>query len=175
MDMTNFKCNKSKDFQDVLEILPDSFSDKRGEIWTSFNKDSFSNFFINLPDFNHDKFSYSKKNVLRGIHGDNKTWKLVSCIHGEIFQVIVDLRKDSKTFKKWKSYEISSKNKKSILIPPNFGNAFLVQSEFAIYHYKLAYEGLYFDAKDQFSLPWNDSSINIDWPVKNPILSERDK
>ena len=65
-----------------------------------------------------------QKNVLRGIHGDDKTWKLVSCIHGKIFQVIVDLRKDSKTFKKWKSYEISSKNKKSILIPPNFGNAF---------------------------------------------------
>ncbi len=175
MVMTKFNIKKSDVFEDVIELIPDKFSDNRGDIWTSFNEEMLEDEMLLIPEFKHDKFSYSKKNVLRGIHGDNKTWKMISCIYGKIFQVIVDLREDSKSFKKWQSYELSFNEKKSIIIPPNFGNAFLVLSDFAIYHYKLAYDGPYFDANEQFSFSWDDPSINISWPTTNPILSSRDK
>ena len=90
-------------------------------------------------------------------------------------QVVVDMRKTSETFLKWESFKIGDDNRLMILIPPNFGNAFFVLSEIATYHYKLAYEGKYFDVEDQFTIPWNDPRIGIRWPVDNPILSNRDK
>ena len=129
----------------------------------------------NNLSFRHDKFSYSKKNVLRGIHGDHKTWKLVTCVYGEIFQVVVDCRKNSDTYLKWEKFIIKECEPTLILIPPNMGNAFYVSSDSAVYHYKLAYEGSYVDADEQFSLKWNDPKINIHWPTTTPILSERDK
>ena len=118
--------------------------------------------------------SLNQKNVLRGIHGDNKSWKLVTCIFGTIDQVIVDCRQDSPTFYEWEKYEISSDRRLLVLLPPGMGNAYYVKSETALYHYKLAYRGSYFDADRQFSLKWNDPKINIDWPTKSPLLSGRD-
>ncbi len=126
-------------------------------------------------NFHHDKFSVSKKNVIRGIHGDFKTWKIVTCISGEINQVVVDLRKESKTYLKYINIKLNEKNKKLLLIPPHMGNAFAVLSTKATYHYKLAYKGSYNDANKQFSLKWNDQRIAINWNIKKPILSERDK
>ena len=114
------------------------------------------------------------KNVLRGIHGDYKTWKLVSCPFGEIEQVVVDLRSESPNFKKWIKFYLNQKNLKAILIPPGFGNAFCVNSNNALYHYKLAYDGKYNDFNKQFTYAWNDETIGIDWSVKDPITSDRD-
>ena len=125
--------------------------------------------------FKHDKFSESCNNVLRGIHGDSKSWKLVTAVYGEIFQVVVDLRKDSNSFKQYESFTLNSHSPKSVLIPPGMGNAYYVLSKKAVYHYKLAYDGEYIDADEQFSFAWNDKSINIEWPSNKPILSERDK
>lgn len=160
--------------KDILIITPNKNHDLRGDIWTSYTAEKFNTFLPKNLKFEHDKFSTSKENVLRGIHGDNKTWKLVTAVHGEILQVIVDLRKSSPTFKKWDAFTINSKDQKIILIPPYFGNAYYVKSDSAVYHYKLAYDGDYFDQDQQFSYMWNDPTISIDWPCKTPILSNRD-
>ena len=148
----------------------DAGIDDRGSIWTTWKKENFSDL-----NFNHDKFSISKKNVLRGLHGDDKTWKLVTCIYGEIFQVVVDLRLDSKTYLQSESWHLTQDNRKQILVPPNFANGFLCLSDECVYHYKLSYEGKYNDVANQFTIKWNDSRLNINWPIKNPILHGRDK
>jgi len=112
---------------------------------------------------------------LRGIHGDHKSWKFVSCVSGYIFQVAVDMRKNSETFLEWEAFNLGGSNREMILLPPGVGNAFYVTSDNATYHYKLAYDGDYADVDDQFTVAWNDPRINIVWPTTDPILSERDR
>lgn len=170
----NYIINDSKIIDDIKIITPSIHAESRGSIWTSYDVNSLSHLIPDNLIFNHDKFSRSYQNVLRGIHGDNKSWKLVSCIHGSIKQVVVDMREDSKTFMKWDSFDLEGNNPMMILIPPKFGNAFYVRSYEATYHYKLAYEGTYADADEQFTVSWNDKNINIDWGIEDPILSERD-
>lgn len=145
------------------------FEDHRGQIWTGWDKKYFKNI-----NFNRDKFSTSKKNVLRGFHGDNKTWKLVSCLKGEILCVIVDYRFNSKNYLKCASFKLNDKNKVSLLVPPKFLNSFLCLSKEALYCYKLSFTGKYIDAESQISLKWNDKKINFKWPIDKPILSIRD-
>ena len=171
----SFVLEESNLLKGVWIIKPSIAKDKRGNIWTSFLKDDVEKLLPAGLHFKHDKFSVSRKNVLRGIHGDEKTWKLVTCVYGEIFQVVVDCRENSKTYRKSQSFVISEKSMMSILIPPGFGNAFYVNSNEAVYYYKLAYEGLYVDHDKQFSYRWDDSGFNIKWPSNNPILSYRDE
>tara|TARA_R110001583_G_scaffold84394_1_gene222007 strand:- start:120 stop:599 length:480 start_codon:yes stop_codon:yes gene_type:complete len=152
-------------------IKPDVFTDYRGDLWTTWKKDEFK---VDL-EFNHDKISTSRKHVLRGIHGDFKSWKLVTCLYGEIYFVILDNRKSSDTFGKWESMVLDDKNKKQVLLPPGVGNGFLVMSNHCVFGYKWSYNGNYPDVDDQFSIKWNDTSVGIHWPIQNPILSERDK
>jgi dTDP-4-dehydrorhamnose 3,5-epimerase len=169
-----FDIQQSTEISGVYILTPSISKDARGDIWTSFLKDEVE---VLLPDdlhFKHDKFSTSKYNVLRGIHGDTKSWKLVTCVFGEIQQVVVDMRKNSPTYKQWQSFTISKNNQQLILIPPYMGNAYYVKSPEAVYHYKLAYNGDYIDAGEQFSINWNDDSIGIKWLSDNPILSNRD-
>ena len=147
-----------------------SFKDYRGFYWTSWHKKFFKKI-----KFKHDKFSLSKKNVLRGLHGDNKTWKLVSCPFGKFLLVVVDCQKKSKNYLKWNSWILSHENGLQILIPPNFANGHLCLSDKCLFHYKLSYRGDYLDAKDQFSIKWNDPKLKIKWGIKRPILSKRDQ
>ena len=170
----DFLIEESKIIQDVSILKPTISTDHRGNIWSSFTKECIESL---LPDglyFKHDKFSESRYNVLRGIHGDHKSWKLVTCVYGDIHQVVVDTRRDSSSFRKYQSFHINSKEPLLILLPPGVGNAYYVNSEFAVYHYKLAYKGDYLDADDQFTLDWNDAVFGIPWPTTNPILSIRD-
>ena len=171
----DFEIEESDIIKGVKLIMPSVSSDLRGNIWTSFIKDEIESLLPSGVGFKHDKFSASKCNVLRGIHGDNKSWKLVTCVHGEIQQVVVDCRVDSPTYLQWQKIIINEKNQVLVLIPPFMGNSYYVTSTDAVYHYKLAYEGEYLDAEEQFSLKWNDPRIGIEWPTDNPILSERDK
>jgi len=159
---------------DLKVVTPSLFEDQRGFIWTSYNSESLDSLLPNNLTFKHDKFTQSKSNVLRGIHGDNKSWKLVSCVSGSILQVVVDMRENSRTYLKWQCFDLGESNRSMILIPPGLGNAFYVNSDSAIYHYKLAYPGEYIDSEEQFTVAWNDTRLNISWPTKNPILSERD-
>ena len=147
----------------------DAFTDYRGDLYTIWKNDDF-----NL-NFNHDKVSTSRKHVLRGIHGDTKSWKLVTCLYGEIYFVVVDNREASDTFMKWESMILSDRNRKQVLLPPGVGNGFLVLSNHSVFHYKWSYEGEYADVNQQFTIKWNDSTFNINWPIDNPILSRRDK
>tara|TARA_Y100000114_G_scaffold120838_1_gene115871 strand:- start:4219 stop:4695 length:477 start_codon:yes stop_codon:yes gene_type:complete len=147
----------------------DMFTDHRGDICTLWNSKN-----IDIP-FNHDKICTSRKNVLRGIHGDFKSTKLVSCLYGELYFVIVDNRPQSKTYKQSINMILDDKSRKSILLPPGVGNGFYVLSHKSVFHYKWSYKGEYPDVKDQFTLKWNDPELNIYWPTNNPILSKRDK
>jgi len=157
-----------KSLSDLKIFTIDSFEDFRGEIYTVYKKDQFD------LEFNHDKVTIRHKDCLVGIHGDNKTHKLITCLYGKVFAVLVDNRKDSQDYNKHKSFILSGDNKKQILVPPGIGNSFLVLSDFCVYNYKLSYEGDYIDCDDQFTLKWNNPKYNIFWPIDKPILSERD-
>jgi dTDP-4-dehydrorhamnose 3,5-epimerase len=155
--------------EEIKIFQTDSFEDHRGELYTVFNQKDHD------IVFNHDKISVSKKNVLRGLHGDYKSHKLLSCIKGSLYVVVVDARENSKTYKEWDSFILTDMNKVSILVPPGFANGHYVLSEEAILYYKWSYPGEYPDVQDQFTVKWNNPSLKIQWPTNNPILSERDK
>ena len=170
----NFNIILNNDLEEVKLIHVDHFKDFRGKIFTSYRQSDFEN--LGLPVFTHDKTVISHSRVLRGIHGDFKTWKLVSCIYGSVEQVVVDCRPDSKSFKKWVKFTLNEGDESLVLIPPGFGNAFLVTSlDKAIYNYKLSYEGDYNDSDNQFTYSWDDPEIGIEWSINNPRLSNRDK
>ena len=154
----------------LKKFVNSAFKDHRGYYWTSWKKGV-----LKKLTFKHDKFSLSKKNVLRGLHGDTKTWKLVSCPYGKFLLVVVNFDKKSKNFLKYKSWILSHKNRLQILIPPNYANGHLCISKECLFHYKLSYKGSYIDSNKQFSLRWNDPKLKIKWKIKKPILSKRDK
>ena len=147
----------------------DAFTDYRGDLYTVWKDGDFD------LNFNHDKVSTSRKHVLRGIHGDHKSWKLVTCLYGEIYFVIVDNRESSDTLLQWESMMLSDRNRKQVLIPPGVGNGFLVMSHHSVFHYKWSYAGEYADVDQQFTIRWDDPIVGVDWPIDNPILSKRDK
>ncbi len=156
-------------FPEIIVQQPDSFEDFRGELYTFYKENDY-----NL-NFNHDKVSISRKNTLRGLHGDSKSWKLVTCLAGEIYLVVVDNRPDSPNYLKWDWEILTSKNRKQVLIPPMFANGHFILSKEATFFYKWSYPGKYPDVEDQFTLKWNDPKLNINWPNFNPILSSRDR
>jgi dTDP-4-dehydrorhamnose 3,5-epimerase len=157
-------------FSDVKIYQPTIFTDFRGDLLTIWNGDEFEP----KLDFKHDKISSSRKDVIRGLHGDNKSWKLTSCLSGELYFVVVDARPDSKNYLKWDSIILNDKTRKQILTPPGFAIGFLVLSKQALLHYKWAYPGAYPDVDDQFTIKWNSPDVDIYWPIKTPILSKRD-
>lgn len=158
-------------FPEVKIFDADIYTDFRGELWTLWKRGEFE------PDldFNHDKVSVSRKNVLRGIHGDSKSWKLITCLHGSIYFVVVDNRKDSPNYLKWDWIILDDQRRKSVLVPPMFGNGTFTLTDKSIFHYKWAYEGEYADVDQQFTIKWNDPRLDIPWPVSNPILQPRDR
>jgi len=160
-------------FPEVIEYTPSAFEDYRGTIWTTWEKD---NPIINPEDgFTCSKFSKSRQNVLRGLHGDEKTWKLITCVFGEVYFVVVDNRSNSDSYLNWDSWILSDSNRLEVLVPPRFANGHLVLSETAVFHYQMAFDGEYNDIDRQFTLKWNDPKIGIPWPINNPILSRRDQ
>ena len=164
------KVSKTK-LRGVLLIKPSIFKDFRGEFIETYNKELYRKKGINIK-FIQDDIAISKKNVLRGIHGDNLTWKLISCLYGKLYQVVVNCDENSKDFGKWQSFILSDKNRSQLLVPPKHGNAYLVLSDKAVFSYK---QSTYYNRKTQFSYKWNDPRFNISWLIKNPILSKRDK
>ena len=151
-------------------ITNSSFKDKRGHYWTTWKKGVFKE-----HKFNHDKFSVSQKNVLRGLHCDFKSWKLVTCVYGKILLAVVDMRKNSKNYLKSRKIILSHNKPKLVLIPPYYANGHLCLSKNCVFHYKWSYTGKYTDVKKQRSYKWNDPKISIKWSIKKPLLSSRDK
>lgn len=161
----------------VFQIQYSTFNDDRGRIFSPSQTGLAR--LLGMPiDFSHDKVCCSSASVLRGIHGDQKSWKLVCCLSGQIQQIVVDCRPESPTFCRHEEFIINSQldeKPRAILIPPRCGNAFLTLSDHSVYMYKLAYDGSYADADEQFSYRWDSSALDIDWKIDNPIISERDR
>ena len=152
-------------------IQPNIFYDYRGEYVETWNVENYKVF--GDIEFKQDDISTSVKHTLRGLHGDDKTWKLVSCIYGSLLEVVVDMRESSDTYLEYDMFSINDKNRSQILIPPGFANGHLVMSDFGIFNYKQS--TLYTGASTQFTVKWNDPKLNIPWPIDSPILSSRDK
>lgn len=155
----------------VLLIKLDVFEDHRGEYVETYNEELYRKKGINIK-FIQDDISVSTKNVLRGIHGDSETWKLISCLYGKFYLVVLNCDNNSKSFGKWESFVLSDVNRLQVLVPPKYGNAHLILSEKAIFYYK---QSNYYNPAKQFTYKWNDPKFNIWWPIKNPILSQRDE
>ncbi len=170
----DFTFVNSNEIEGLVQVRFNNFEDHRGSLWSSYVQKDFSGIFGSELLLNHDKFALNKKNVLRGIHGDFTSWKYVTVLAGEIFQVFVDNRKNSSTYLQYETTNLLPTDYVGYLIPPGVGNGFLALEDNTLYNYKLAYIGEYKDHDEQFTLKWNDSKIGIEWPISNPILSERD-
>jgi len=155
----------------VLLIKPSAFEDFRGSYIETYNEELYRSHGIDI-NFIQDDVSISSRNVLRGIHGDSETWKLISCLHGSFYFVVVNCDRSSENFGKWQSFTLSENNRHQVLVPPKYGNAHVVLSEKAIFHYK---QSTYYNPSGQFTYVWNDPELGIWWPIKAPILSKRDE
>lgn len=155
----------------VLLIEPPTiFEDFRGEYIEIYNRIIYHANGI-VQEFIQDDVSISSRNVLRGIHGDNETWKLVSCLYGKVYLVVVNNDEESSQYRKWNSFILSDMSHLQVLIPPKFGTSYLVVSDKVIFHYK---QTTTYDRTEQFTLKWDDPELGIWWPIKDPILTKRD-
>ncbi len=163
------------DIEGIKVITPTVFGDARGYFMETYNKNDFVQAGIDR-EFVQDNQSASKKGVLRGLHFQKNfpQAKLVRCINGEVFDVAVDLRKDSATFGKWFGVVLSAENKKQFYIPEGFAHGFLVLSDYAEFAYKCTD---FYHPEDEGGLIWNDPDIGIEWPLQEGVelnLSDKD-
>lgn len=164
---------KRMDIPEVVLVEPVTYDDKRGSFAETYKLSDFSQFGID-KQFVQVNHSGSKKNVLRGLHyqlNPMSQGKLVQTVVGKIFDVAVDIRKNSPYYKKWVSANLSSENKRMLYIPEGFAHGFCVLSDNAEVIYYCTRE---YSPEFDSGIIWNDSSVNIEWPIKNPILSEKD-
>lgn len=160
---------------DVLIIEPKVFGDARGFFFESFNAKTFATLTGLNPTFVQDNHSRSAKNVLRGLHYQIKQpqGKLVRVAVGEVFDVTVDLRKNSPTFGKWTGTILSAENKRMLWVPEGFAHGFLVLSDSADFLYKTTD---YYAPEHERCVIWNDATVGITWPLAGqPILAAKDK
>ena len=156
----------------VLLIEPPTrFEDFRGEYVELYDAEGYREAGIGVA-FVQDDISVSSRHVLRGLHGDRETWKLVSCLQGRFYLVVVNWDETSAQHGRWQAFTLSEQNRRQVLIPPRFANGHVVLSEQAIFHYK---QSTRYDRARQFTLAWNDPRLGIWWPVTAPILSRRDQ
>ena len=156
-------------FEKAILIELPIFKDFRGDYVETFNENVYKS--LDVPPFVQDSFSTSRKDVLRGFHGDPETWKLIQVVSGEVHEVIADLNKTSKTYGQWEAFHIGERNRCQLLIPPGFGNAMLALTDNVVYYYK---QTTYYGKAKQFTVRWDDPTLNVYWPIKTPILSKRD-
>ena len=159
---------------DVILIIPKVFVDERGFFMETYQKEEFAKAGI-TGEFIQQNHSRSVKGVLRGLHYQKEPYaqaKLVRCIKGEIFDVAVDIRKNSPTFGKYVSAILSEENKNMLYIPRDFAHGFEVISDEAEVIYSI--DNIY-SKENEAGILWNDSNINVKWPIENPILLEKDK
>ena len=154
--------------KDLFILQTDIFKDNRGFFKEVEKKKVLNKKFI------FDCFSFSKKNTLRGLHLQTKKsqTKLLTVVQGTILDVVVDLRKSSKTYGKYFSIKISQNSNFSLLIPAGFAHGFLCLTKFCAVYYKCTN---YRNKESETTIKWNDRNLKIKWPIKNPILSKKDK
>ncbi len=155
---------------DVLKIKLDAFEDHRGWYVETYNEKKYHDAGIDVK-FVVDDVSITKKNCLKGVHGDQNTWKLISCIHGSFYLAIVNNDPDHHQFKQSLGFTLSDRNNVQILVPPKFGNGHVALTKTSIFQYK---QSSYYNPYGQFTIIWNDPEYNIWWPTIYPTLSQRD-
>lgn len=167
--------NISTNIADLYIIEPYVFGDQRGYFFEAYNKKDFFDIGLTL-DFVQDNESLSVKNVLRGLHVQKRypQGKLVRVLNGAIYDIAVDLRKNSSSFGKWCGVELSEDNKRQFYIPEGFAHGFYVLSDYAKVLFKVTD---YWHPNDEIGIPWDDSLLGIDWHIPNgekPIIAEKD-
>ena len=165
---------KKSDLKDVVIITPQLFLDERGYFLETYKKSEFEAFGI-CDVFIQENHSFSQKGILRGLHYQippHSQGKLVRCIEGEIFDVAVDIRKNSSTFGKWVGILLSEQNKKMCYIPQGFAHGFYTLSKTAHVLYKMTAE---YSPQCERGIIWNDPTVGIQWPSDKAMLSEKDK
>ena len=160
---------------EVILFEPTVFTDERGFFFESFNHKKFEEAVGYSVNFVQDNHSKSTKGVLRGLHYQLPPMaqgKLVRVTQGEVFDVAVDIRKNSPTFGKWVGEKLSANNKKQLWVPEGFAHGFLTLSDTAEFLYKVTN---YYSTEHEQCIVWNDADISIQWGINNPILSNKDK
>jgi dTDP-4-dehydrorhamnose 3,5-epimerase len=167
------KIEKSQ-IKDLILIKPDVFEDQRGYFFESYNEEKFRQLGIDVK-FLQDNESKSGKGVLRGLHFQVPPYqqdKLVRVIKGAVLDVAVDLRKSSPTYGQWASFELSEKNKWMYWIPAGFAHGFLTLEENTVFFYKCTQV---YHKESERGIIWNDADLKIDWGIRDPLVSEKDK
>jgi dTDP-4-dehydrorhamnose 3,5-epimerase len=159
------------EIEGVVLIEPTVHGDERGFLVETFRDSEMHNLGIEV-DFVQDNQSRSDARVLRGIHMQRGQAKLVRCPRGRIFDVAVDLRPDSPTYKRWEGYELDDVDHRQLFLPEGFGHGFCVLSDTADVLYRLS---SYYDPELERGIAWDDPEIKVHWPISDPILSERDR
>ncbi len=159
--------------QDYVIIEPKIFDDKRGFFLETFQTSRYADLAGIILPFVQDNHSRSSKGVLRGLHFQKTKpqGKLVRVVRGEVYDVAVDIRRDSSTFGQWEAVILSEDNKKQVWVPPGFAHGFVTLSDIADFEYKCTD---YYNPEDEVSILWSDPSLDIAWPVENPILCDKD-
>lgn len=168
------KIENSAKIQGLVIITPDIHYDFRGEYVETFNRRryDFRDNDSRPIEFVEDDISLSRHSVLRGLHGDAKTWKLIQCLSGEFYYVVADMRPQSPTYLNWESFVLNDRNRKQVLVPAGCANGHLCLSPTCIFSYKQSQ--YYTGAETQFTVRWDDPKLRIFWPIRAPLLSERD-
>lgn len=162
-------------FKDLILIEPTIFSDERGYFYESFNEKTWKEKVGTVPTFVQDNESLSHQGVLRGLHFQKEPFsqgKLVRVVKGSVLDVAVDLRKDSPTYGEHYKVELSGANKKQLYVPEGFAHGFLNLEDSTIFSYKCTH---FYNKESEDGLLWNDPELNINWGIKNPVLSEKDQ
>lgn len=161
------------DLPGVRVIEPDVYSDDRGSFFEIWNARDYGKQGLNVT-FVQDNFSRSRRHVLRGLHFQNPRpqGKLVSVLKGEVYDVVVDVRSDSETFGQWQGMVLSADNARQLYIPEGFAHGFVVTSDEALFYYKCTD---FYHPETGVAIRWDDPSLGIEWPVENPVLSDRDR
>ncbi len=167
------KCIHSK-LEGCVIIEPQVFGDERGFFLETFQSIRYEEDAGIELQFVQDNYSRSARGVLRGLHFQKTKpqGKLVRVVRGEVYDVAIDIRKGSATFGEWEAVILSEVNKKQLWIPPGFAHGFVVLSDIADFEYKCTD---YYDPSDEGGIVWNDPDLDIDWPIKDPLLSSKDK
>lgn len=168
---------KETPLKDCYIIEPTIFEDDRGYFFEKYNEKKFEELTGMNGHFVQDNISKSSYGVIRGIHlqeGEHAQAKLVSCLEGRVWDVAVDLRKDSPTFGKWFGIELTAENKTQLYVPRGFGHGFSVLSETAVFAYKC---DNFYNKESEAGVIYNDLQLNIDWiiPAQDAVLSEKDQ
>ncbi|HLU40003.1 MAG TPA: dTDP-4-dehydrorhamnose 3,5-epimerase family protein [Planctomycetota bacterium] len=155
----------------VKLIQPEVFEDHRGVYVELFDTEKYRAVCGDL-EFVQDDVSVSRKHVLRGLHGDFETTKLVSVLHGTGYALLADNREGSPTFKSWQAFTLDDRSRCQLLIPPGIGNSVVALSDVLVYWYK---QTTHFVPGRQFTIRWDDPDWEFSWPIAKPILSARDE